>query len=235
MTINLRRCFFHSIVPIRKKNALLSLEDRQFIRLKLMLDSGYIYPGNMLKDVFTSEYDFLYKSDSDSVFLAQHSMTELPSYGGSFFNGEFSAYLEHIIGNPSWVFDENIVNGKMICDRAHSLSEEVCVQEPICLCEAIAIMLPYRTPATDIFSFLQYKEFQIFHDDDYDDEMKDLLNDVDERLVLVYDKIKRWKDVLADRGYYIPCINHFGRELDIDKEKEYILENEENVRKLLKK
>lgn len=235
MAINLRRCFFHSIVPICKRNTFLSLEDKQLIRLKLMIDSGYIYPGNMLKDVIPTEYDSFYRSGSDSVFLAQHTMTELPSYGGSFFNGEFSAYLEHIIGNPSWVFGENIVNGKRIYDRPHSLSEEVCVQEPIDLHEAIAIMLPYKTPATDIFSFLQYKEFQIFDDDDYDEEMKDILKNVDERLVIAYDKIKRWKDVLTDRGYFIPCINQFGMELDIDKEKEYILEKKENVKKLLKK
>ncbi len=235
MKINLRRCFFHSIVPLSRKNHLFNLEDARMERLKLMLKSGYIYPGNMLKDIFKDEYDTFYDYSCDSVFLAQHSMTELPSYGGSFFNGEFSAYLEHISSNPAWVFDEEIVKGKRIMDRAHSLSEEVCVQEPIDLHDAIAIMLPYDTPATKIENFLQYKDFIRFDDDYYDNEIKQLLNDKDKMLLSIYKKINRWRKELDNCGYNIPCINRFGTELDLIKEILYISEKEGEVRKLLKK
>lgn len=234
MEINLRRCYFHSIVPLRRKNTLFNFEESQFERLRLMLKSGYIYPGNKLGDIITEEFDDFYGYGNDSVFLAQHVMSELSCYGGSFHNGEFSAYLEHIVANPSWVFSEHIVEGLRIENRNHMLSEEVCVQEPIDLHEAIAIMLPYETPSTKIRRFLQYQEYKMF-EDTYKDEISYLLSNMDELLKEVYLHIRKWQEELKSAGYDIPCINKFGMELGVDKEKNYILENEESIKKLMKK
>ena len=234
MKINLRRCFFHSIAPIYRKNIVTNVEEGRIDRLKIMLKSGYIFPGKMLDSIMPSDFDS-YSSKGNCVFLAQHSNTELPSYGGSFYNGEFSAFSEHIVGNPAWVFDENIVNDKTILECAHFLSEEICVKEPINLHDAVAVMLPYEAPSTTITRFLMYKEFQIFDDDYYDKEVKQILDNRDECLKSVYLKVDRWRSVLTNGGYYIPCINPLGMELDLNKELSFISENEEVVRKLLKK
>lgn len=232
MEINLRRCYFHSIVPLRRKNVVFNFEEGQFDRLKLMLESGHIYPGGELGNILTNEYDSFYSS-SDSVFLAQHINTELPCYGGSFYDGEFSAYLEHIAWNPSWVFSEYVVNGKRIENRSHMLSEEVCIQGSIDLHEAIALMLPYETPAITIGRFLKYYDLNIFDDDK--DKLDEVLKKREELWKVVYLKINRWKSELLNNGYNIPCINMFGGEYDLDKEREYLLEKEEVVKRLIRK
>lgn len=235
--INLRRCFFHSIVPIKKENEVFNIEENQLDRLRIMLQNRYLVPGNMLKDIIPEEYGSLYRTSiSDSVYLAQHRLTELPSYGGSFFGGEFSAYDEHIVANPSWVFDEHIVEGKKINDRAHFLSEEVCVQEPLDLYSAIAIMLPYETPATFVSKLLMYKDCSfVFEAGFYNEKLEKILRDRKKLIDEIYLKINRYKELLDRFGYEIPCINYLGMELDREKEFLFIEKNEEEARRLVRK
>lgn len=237
MSINPKRCFFHSIEPIRKKNVKWNVLEGQLARLDIMLKSGYLFPGNQLKKVIPDTYEeFDRCSGSDSVYLAQHHNTELPSYGGSFFHGEFSAFLEHIASRPSWVFDEWIVNNKKIEVRSHMLSEEVCIQEPIHLKDAIAIMLPYETPATYIRKILLHyelyeKEFLSLNED----KIEYILQNKEICIKESYQKINQYRELLQFHAYDIPLVDEFGELLNEDKELPCIKNGEEAIKILMKK
>ncbi len=251
MDINVKRCYFHSIQPLGNYKVKRELIDMQIARLDVMLDFGYLVPGYELNDILPDEYqEELYRPifkmhGNDSVYLAQHIQTELKSVGGSTFNGEFSAYFEHIEHSPSLVFDEHIVDNKKIENRNHSLSEEVCIQERVPLKDIIAISLPYHTPASTIATFIfcceigsKYNNelFDFFHPQPEEViEVEKILENPEEEIEKPFSFIQKFRDCLERHQCSIPCIDLHGNILNEEKELSYIKQNTEKVLSLIKK
>ncbi len=246
MVINVKRCYFHSIQPLINYNARKEYLEEQLARLNFMLDYGYLVPGREINDILPEEYQektALALCGHDSVYLAQHPQTELPSVGGSYFNGEFSAYFEHISGYPSLVFNEFVIENKQIEFRGHSLSEEVCIQDRISLEELIALALPYPTPLSKISNFISsYEEAEEFGF--YDFLVSFLKEDVQETMRIItsprnsieesYKIIKKFEDCLKVHQKEIPCIHQDGSKFNKQEELEYVRENSEKVLRMIK-
>ena len=208
MTINVRRCYFHSIQPLINYKLRKDQLDEIIARLDFMLDYGYLVPGCELYDILPEEYkENADVFGDDSVYLAQHIQTELGSIGGSYTNGEFSAYAHHIVSTPSLVFDEHVTDHKKIEVRSHSLSEEVCIQGRISLKELVALALPYKTPLDDITTFITWLEDDFFRLDndlfvsvirDYKEKVEYILNNPEQAVTKSYENINRFQDCLID-------------------------------------
>lgn len=252
MDINVKRCYFHSIQPLGNYKVKRELIDMQIARLDVMLNFGYLVPGYELNDILPEEYqEKLYfpipKMDgNDSVYLAQHIQTELKSVGGSTFNGEFSAYFEHIEHSPSLVFDEHIVDNKKIEKRSHSLSEEVCIQERVPLKDIIAISLPYHTPASTIATFLFWNEVKSRYFENENEffsslekeeaiEAENVLKNPEEKIEKTFSLVQKFRDCLERHQCSIPCIDLHGNILSEEKELSYINQNTEKALNLIKK
>lgn len=242
MNINVKRCYFHSIQPLIREDKKEDI-DEQIDRLNCMLDYGYIVPECELYDVFKEEYKNLPNNGDDSVYLAQHILTELNSVGGSFFNGEFSAYFEHIRYSPSLVFDEHIIDGKRIDNHYHFLSEEVCIQERIPLKDVIAIALPYRTPLERINSFINHCEeedqlsieecFSISVRRELAEEVMSILNEKEVEIDKQYERVQKFEKCLEKHQLSIPCIRYDGSFFNKEEEYDFIKKNKAKVLRLI--
>lgn len=254
MKINVNRCYFHGIQPLinyKIKKTLCDYSKEELLdaiitRLDMMLDYGYLVPGNELESILPDEYKEnapISICGDDSVYLAQTLQTELPSVGGSYFDGEFSAYFHHIEYSPSLVFSEHVIENKKIEERYHSLSEEICIQDRIPLTEdLIAIQLPYETPLSKIQDFLFYSEQErLSLSDVFISISKSMTEDIrtnldkQENIEKAYEDIQKFYNCLKKHHLDIPCINRNGNVFNKDKEYEYIEKNKEKILKLVKK
>lgn len=248
MAINVKRCYFHSIQPLISYESNKTYLEEIIDRLNLMLEIGYLVPKKELYDILPQKYRgpaILYQGDS--VFLAQHILTELNPIGGSYQNGEFSAYLEHISGSPALVFGEDVTKNKKIENRNHPLSEEVCIQDRISLKELIAISLPYETPLNEIkeiFSWFEEEkekekyyptDFLVTIRDEYQKKLEKILKEANQMIEEKYEIVKMFQDCLEKHKMEIPCIRDDGTIFNKEEEYQFMKENKEKILKLSKK
>lgn len=248
MLIDVKRCYFHSIQPLINFKNRKEIIEEIIDRLNLMLDYGYLVPGCELNDILPTEYQIPANAsfcNDDSVYLAQHILTKLAPIGGSYFNGEFSAYLEHISASPSLVFSEFVTDNKKIEKRSHALSEEVCIQQRIPLNELIALALPYQTPLERLSYFISlYEEDDFFYSimEDFLPSsrkeltpiVKNILNNPELEIEKQYAIIQKFKDCLISHNYNIPLIRYDGSEFIKEKEYVFIENNKEKILKLIR-
>lgn len=245
MNINIKRCYFHSIQPLYRKGVIKKDVDRRIDRLNCMLDYGYIVPSCELHNVLPDEPKMPSNNRYDSVYLAQHMLTELGPVGGSFINGEFSAFIEHIRNSPALVFNEYIIDGKKIDERIHFLSEEVCIQEKIPIKDIIAIYLPYSTPLEKINSFINCCKEESFYPldecfsvsirDELASEILKLLMDEEVEIEKQYKLVKKFEECLENHQLAVPCIRYDGSNFNKEEEYEFIDKNKAKVLKLIEK
>jgi len=241
MKIKIERCYFHSIGRLRHDDIRKDDITERVDRLNFMLDYGYLVPSNELMKIIPDGYKKLNAPlcGDDCIYLAEHPRSPLKSYGNSFHGGEFSAYLEHIIGRPSLVFNEHVVENRKIKDKIHFLSEEVCVQERIPLQEAIAIALPYDTSIRRISHIITDCEENDFLFEFYKEELEQSMKKAmpeREKIKEMYDKIEKFRDIIRKHQLEIPCIDYSGIPYDnIESEFELIQKNNERVAKLVKR
>lgn len=251
MKINVDRCYFHSIQPLlnyklknkyygNKKN----WQKGVLARLDFMLSYGYLVPGKDLRSILPEEYKeeapHSFYGD-DSVYLAQTTQTELPSVGGSYFDGEFSAYCWHISNSHALVFGENVIENKKIEMRNHSLSEEVCIQDKVSLADLVALQLPYETPLSTIKRFITCCEEDFFAFDNIflpisqglASKAKKSIEDT-EAIEKIYAEIQMFEDCLRSHQKAIPCIHQDGSIYNKQEEYEYLEANREKALKLIK-
>lgn len=253
MKINIDRCYFHSIQPLinyKLKRCLIDHNKEEWLdaivaRLDFMLDCGYLVPGNELRDILPEEYKdnaMLPRFGDDSVYLAQTHQTELPSVGGSYFDGEFSAYSWHISNAHALVLSENVTKDKRIEMRNHSLSEEVCIQEKVSLKDLVAIQLPYDTPLSNVKHFISHCEEDLFAFDklfipithNLASKAKKSIEDSNS-IEKVYSKIQKFYDCLERHQKDIPCMHQDGSIYNKQQEYDYLEANREKALTLIKK
>lgn len=247
MVINVKRCYFHCVQPLINYKLRKSHIDEVIARLDFMLGYGYLVPGRELCVILPEEYQEGNDSsffNEDSVYLAQHRLTELESIGGSYINGEFSAYSHHIESNVALVFDEHVTEYKKIENRAHSLSEEVCIQQRISLKELIALVLPYKTPLDDMITFINWIEDDLYQLDRelfksvirrYKTKVENILNDPMKAVSESYENIKKFQDCLVNHQVELPCIRHSGVMFDQKEDYQFVKENENKIVQYIKK
>jgi len=238
--ININKSYFHSLTPLygtSKKNK--STLESTLARLSLILESGYLYPGIKLAKLFKDKYpEYQFTSQYNCIYLAQSPNTELPSLGNSFRNGEFSAFLEHIQGNPSLVFEEEVTKDKNVKAIDHFLSEEICIQDKISIEEIIAIALPYKTPIDEVSYFIDFFE----SDNVFIDELKDklisrillLLNSKKGKISSSYETISKWQTILDRYNLKVPLIRYNGTVFCRSEELLYLNEHEDKVKEIIK-
>ena len=247
MTINVKRCYFHSIQPLVNYKVRQDRIKEIIARLDFMLEYGYLVPGCELQEILPEEYKenaMLPICGDDSVYLALHPRTELNLLGGSYLNGEFSAYFHHISGSSALVFDEHVTDNKRIKDRTHSLSEEVCIQDRVSLDNLVAVALPFYTPLSITKNFISYYDESNFAYTfdveksimrDYVSKSKKIVENPKQEIERGYEIVNEFESCLEKYNRDIPCIRHDGTILDKNEEYKYIAENKKKVLTLIKK
>lgn len=212
--IDLDYCYFHAITPLHRNYQYLNYQDALRLRLEYILRTKALVPGNDLCLTLPNSFSNEYFSSHCSVFLAQSLTTKLPSIGGSYHNGNFSAFSEHIAGKPSLLFHHSVAENLQVHQKRHSLSEEVCIEENVPLTYAIGIALPYATPLSFLIdlenklqnSFLQ--QYLFFSAQRYRYELQKIMINPKRAILASYEEVLKYQALLQKYQYNIPCINY---------------------------
>lgn len=232
--IDLKKCFFHAITPFH--GSLKSYEENVNERLRFFLESGYVYSGEDLGSHLPDAYKDANRSSTKYIFLAMHYYHTLPLYG-SYCNGEFSAFSEHIAGNLAFVFGEDILEGNTIPAYTHWLSEEVCIEGRIPIRKAKAIYYPKDTPIDILSYYMEECQEPSSFLGDYHERLKrrvvEIITNPALSIDACYKRIEEIQKILFSYHMMIPLVGGTGRYLEREMEMSYIKEKEEKVLQLL--
>lgn len=238
-SIDLRQCLFHAITPFYGNYK--SYDERVDDRLRSFLDSGFIYCGKELENVLPDPYKAMNRSDNEYIFLAMKLCHTLPLYG-SYRDGEFSAFSEHIAANLAFVFGEDVLEGHSIPKYSHWLSEEICVEGKIPIDKAKAIYYPRDMPmdillyymrfdkrsADDAFLLADYKK-------ELEEEVLEIITNPEESIRKCYQRVKEIQEILLSYQMEVPIVGVSGRCLNPESELVYVKKNKDDIKRLLYK
>ena len=240
--LDLRYYLFNAIEPIQQ----LKMDRNSYEKLHCFLETGYIYPGNQVNKNIPKKYqDIVYGSKSPYVFLALTDNNDLHLNIASR-GGEFSAFSEEIDGNLAFMFDEDILKNNELVLFSSILSNEVHLSSKVALSMAKAIYYlkdsfeyfidSYRNilEKSSSFSSFLFRELNEKRKQELREQIGLILTNPDSFLTELYEPVDEINEILAKYNFSLPLVSRTGYILDKDKEKYYIKNHYEEVKKLIK-
>ncbi len=241
-TLDLRYYLFHAIGSIYQAD---DSKTADYNRLKCFLETGYIFPGKDVKSQIPIEYqNKFYVNDRGSpyVHLALTDNT-IVSQSITSRSSEFSAFSEEIADKMAFMFDENVLKGQELAFKSCMLNNEVLLSTKVSLTLARAIYYPKDFPFEYIKRYLTnlretdpiIKEICKKENEKLTQELLLLLNQPELVITEQYQEVERITKILLEHKFDIPIVNAKGRILDKQEELNYITNNYQKIKSLIKK
>lgn len=232
MKLDLRYYLFHAVTPLHNIDG--SKEEQVLERLKLFLESGYIYSGNQLKENVPEKYKKYFNGLDPYVYLALTADQQLlPNIITS--GSESTAFSYHILYSLALVLDQQVLEEyTKITSLPSWVSFEVLIPSRVSLSHLRALYYPKSTPMDYIKLYEEdYTNYPTLKKQ-IEEKLLPLITDGESYIKDFYQPIERIHSLVNKYYPNVPIVNLEGRILELEDELNLFKENEEKVKALVR-